>query len=403
MTKKTNKTIILFILGLLSAIGPFSIDMYLPAFKTIAADFNTSIDHIQLSLSSFFIGVASGQLIYGPLLDKYGRKKPLIFGLCLYILASLFCAITDSADHLILYRFVQALGSCSGMVAARAMVRDLYKPEEAAKIFSLLMLVVGISPLLAPSVGAFVLHNMEWHTIFIILASIAFIILLGTIFLLPESYSGNKEMSLRPKAILGGYWEVLKNPVFLTYCLVGSLSSSGLYSYLAGSSFVMQTTFGLSETAYGTVFAIIASALVLATQINRFVLNRWTSTEISKFANLSQVIISIGLISLTVFHIINLPLMVLFIFLYLFCQGFIFPNTSAMALAPFSKLAGSASALLGCIQMALGALFSALVSFFHNDTAVPMVALMGLCSILGLVAYNLLPYLFKHELVKTKL
>lgn len=393
--KKTPRLLVLLILGLLSAVGPFSIDMYLPAFKTIATDFDTSVDHIQLSLSAFFVGVAVGQLIYGPLLDKYGRKKPLLIGLGLYLVASILCALTKDANHLILYRFVQALGSCAGLVASRAMVRDLFKPEEGAKIFSMLMLVIGISPLLAPSVGALVVEHSNWHMIFIILAAIALLIILATIFLLKESYAGNKEMSLKPKAIVGGYWEVLRHPIFLTYCLVGSLASAGLYSYLAGSSYIMQSIYGLTEAQYGTVFAIIASALIIATQLNRIALNRFNSSEIARVANSCQLVVSSILLAGTYFQWINLHILVALIFFYLCCQGFTFPNTSALALSPFSKLAGSASALLGCIQMGLGAFFSAMVSYLHNGTAMPMVSMMALCSFLGLICYQVLPKILK--------
>lgn len=390
ISRKKRFTILL-ILGLLSAVGPFSIDMYLPAFETIAKDFNTSIEHIQLSLTAFFIGIAAGQLIYGPLLDKYGRKKPLIVGFLIYIIASILCAYTKEVNHLIFLRFMQALGSCSGMVASRAMVRDLFEPREGAKVFSLLMLVVGISPIVAPSVGAFVLASFDWHIIFIILAILAFIILLGVIFILPESYKGNKEMSLRPQHIISGFWRVFINPTFILYAAVGGFASSGLYAYLAGSSFVLQNLFGLSESQYGMVFGIVASSLIIATQFNRLLLNRWQSEDISKKASLFQAISGVLLVILALSGWINLYALIGLICLFLCAQGFIFPNTSALALAPFGKLAGSASALLGCIQMALGAITSALVSYFHNETVLPMVSVMCFGALVSFLIYTFLP------------
>src|SRR5690606_6572179 len=186
-----NGFLVFIILGLLSAIGPFSIDMYLPGFEAIAASLQTSVAHIQLSLTSFFIGIASGQIIYGPLLDRFGRKIPLIVGLVIYIATSVGCALTNSADNLIIYRFIQALGSCGGMVASRAMVRDFYGPTESAKIFSLLMLIIGISPILAPTVGSFVMSHWHWHGIFLVLAVITTCILLAVVFFLPESRGAN--------------------------------------------------------------------------------------------------------------------------------------------------------------------------------------------------------------------
>ena len=387
VSRKKRFTIIL-ILGLLSAIGPFSIDMYLPAFEAISKDFNTSIEHVQLSLTAFFVGIASGQLIYGPLLDKYGRKKPLIGGFLIYIIASILCAYTKDANHLIALRFIQALGSCSGMVASRAMVRDLFDPREGAKVFSLLMLVIGISPIVAPTVGAFVLTNFDWHIIFVILAVLALLILLGVIFILPESYKGDRDMSLRPKPIISGFWRVFANPTFILYAAVGGLASSGLYAYLAGSPFALQNVFGLSESQYGMAFAFIASSLIIATQFNRLLLNRWKSETISKKASFFQASAGVLLVLFAALGWMNLYILIGFISLFLCAQGFIFPNTSALALAPFGKLAGSASALLGCIQMSLGALTSALVSYFHNETILPMVSVMCISSVAAFIIYS---------------
>lgn len=388
---KSRRFAILLILGLLSAIGPFSIDMYLPAFDTIAADFDSPIEKIQLSLTAFFVGIAIGQIIYGPLLDKFGRKKPLFVGLGIYILASIMCAFTEDADHLIVFRFLQALGSCSGMVASRAMVRDYFDPREGAKVFSMLMLVIGISPIIAPSVGAFVLAHFDWHIIFLILTGLATLILLAVIFVLPESYKGNRGMSLYPKAILTGYWSVFKTPVFLLYAMVGGFAASGLYAYLSGSPFVLQSLHGLTESQYGIAFAMVASCLIIATQLNRVLLNRLTSEEISKKASYFQAAAGVLLVIFALTGMLNLITLLALICLFLCAQGFIFPNTSAMALAPFDRLAGSASALLGCIQMALGAGSSALVSHFHNGTQVPMTAVMCGGAVISFLIYLLLP------------
>lgn len=388
---KPRRFTILLILGLLSAIGPFSIDMYLPAFETIALDFDSPIEKIQLSLTAFFIGIAVGQIIYGPMLDKFGRKKPLFVGLSIYIAASIMCAYTEDADHLIVYRFLQAFGGCSGMVASRAMVRDYFDPREGAKVFSMLMLVIGISPIIAPSVGAFVLAHFDWHIIFLILTLLALLILLAVIFILPESYKGNRQMSLYPKDIISGYWSVFKTPVFLLYAMVGGFAASGLYAYLSGSPFVLQTLHGLSESQYGIAFAMVASCLIVATQLNRVLLNKFTSEEISKKASYFQAIAGVLLVFFAVTGILNLFTLLALICLFLCAQGFIFPNTSAMALAPFARLAGSASALLGCIQMALGAAASALVSYFHNGTQLPMVAVMCFGAIISFLIYQLLP------------
>jgi len=383
---KNNRKVTLLILGLLSAIGPFSIDLYLPAFDVIAEDFNTSVDKVQLTLTSYFIGIAFGQMIYGPLLDKYGRKKPLLVGLAIYFFASLLCILTKDINHLIILRFLQALGSCGGMVGARAMVTDYYSNREAAKVFSLLMLVIGVSPILAPSIGAFMLAHFDWHYIFLFLAVLSLFILVATAFLLPESFAGNRSLSLAPKSILGNFWQVLSNKVFISYCLIGSIASAGTYAYLAGSSFVMQQFFGLTKAEYGIAFAFIASAMVIATQLNRYFLKKHSSEYISRM-NTWQAFIGILMVIALTTNSLSFPVLLILIFCFLFGHGFIFPNTSAVALTPFKSLAGSASALLGCIQMAIGAFASALVSFFHNGTAWPMLMVMCSGGILSLILH----------------
>lgn len=378
-----RRQFIFVILGLLSAVGPFSIDMYLPAFDNIATNLDTTVAHIQYSLTSFFIGISSGQLVYGPLLDRFGRKPPLIVGLVIYIAASLGCALTNSADHLIVYRFIQALGSCSGLVASRAMVRDFFGPAESARIFSLLMLVIGISPILAPSVGGFVMLHWDWHGIFLILTGITTLILIAVVFKLPESHRPNPQLSLLPRHIINAYWQVFRHRQFFTYALAGGLASSGLYAYLAGSPYLMITKYGLSQQQYGLVFGFIASALIAASQLNRYVLKRFTSAFLAKRALTIQSVMGLLLVAFSVAGWMNAYLMVGLVFLFVGSQGFIFPNTSALALAPFSELAGSASALLGSLQMAIGAISSGAVSYLHNETAIPMTSVMAACATLS--------------------
>lgn len=393
---KTNKRLILLILGLLSAVGPFSIDMYLPAFDTIAKGFGTDIEKVQLSLTSFFIGIAVGQMIYGPLLDKYGRKKPLLVGLTIYAGASLLCVMTRNVESLILIRFIQALGSCAGMVASRAMVQDYYAGKEAARVFSLLMLIIAISPILAPSVGAFLLEQFDWHYIFIVLFIIGLIILLSSIFFLPESFQGNRTLSLAPRSIISKYFEVFTNSTFLLYCLIASFASSGLYAYLAGSSYVLQEICGLTQKEYGLAFAFVASALILSTQLNRLVLKRWSMQSICMIANICQVGVGMLMVATLWLNMVNLQSILGLAFCYLFCQGFIFPNASAMAMFPFKTNAGSASALLGFLQMGLGAISSAAVSLLHNQSAQPMLYVMCIAAALSL-AFHLIRKTFYSE------
>ncbi|NBX28686.1 MAG: MFS transporter [Chitinophagia bacterium] len=358
-SKKSHFYLIL-ILGLMSAIGPLSIDMYLPAFPTIAKGLNTSIETVTLSLSSFFIGISIGQLIYGPLLERYGRKIPLYFGLSLYAISAFACATAVSVEMLILFRFFQALGGCVGMVASRAMVRDLFDVKDNAKVFSTLMLIIVIA-----------------------------MILTGIYFLLPDSKGPDVHYSLKPAAILSGFGSILKNPQFILYTFSGAVASAGLYAFISGSPFVFIDFFKVSQQHYGWMFGVVASGLIGSSQLNSVLLKKYNSDQIIKVALYFQSSVSIVLVSSGLFGIATVLSTVTLVFLFLCCQGFIFPNASALSMAPFGHNAGNASALMGFIQMSVGALMSAMVSVFHNNTILPMTGVMAFCSISASLIYTL--------------
>ncbi|HYH14932.1 MAG TPA: multidrug effflux MFS transporter [Flavisolibacter sp.] len=382
MEKRKRVTLIL-LLGLLSALGPFSIDMYLPGFPAIADDLGTSVDAISYSLSSFFVGICIGQIICGPLLDRYGRKRPLIGGLVLYILASVGCALATSIEVLILFRFLQALGGCVGMVAPRAIVRDVFPVEENAKVFSLLILILGVSPIIAPTAGSFVIANYGWHQVFVILAIATTLLLVAVYFFLRESRPPDPQFSLRPAPILRAFGSVLKVPQFYTYAIAGGLVSAALFAYLSGSPFVFMNLYGLSEQQYGWIFGLVAAGLITTSQLNNLLLKKYNSEQIIRVTITLQSLIGLTLVLGTYLNWFGLAGIITCIALFLSCQGFSFPNASALSMAPFTKEAGSASALLGAMQMGLGALASALVGVFNNGTAVPLAAVMAACAVLG--------------------
>jgi DHA1 family bicyclomycin/chloramphenicol resistance-like MFS transporter len=372
---------LILILGLLSAIGPFSIDMYLPAFPAIAKGLHTTVAQVMLSLSSFFIGISVGQLLYGPLLERFGRKKPLYAGLCIYLIASVGCALAASVNALIVLRFLQALGGCVGMVAARAMVRDLFEVKENAKIFSLLMLVVAISPIIAPTLGGYVTSMLGWRYVFVMLIAVNIIILAGIYFLLPESKKPDPDFSLKPGPIINNFAGVIKHPQFYTYALTAAISASGLYAYIGGSPYVFMEIFHVSEKQYGWIFALIAMGLIGSSQLNSVLLRTYTSEQIVKVALCCQSITGVILVIITLLGWSELFVTIFLIFIFLCCQGFTFPNASALSLASFGHNAGSASALMGAIQMGIGACASALVSVLQNHTALPMAGVMAFCAI----------------------
>lgn len=375
----------IFTLGLLSAMGAFSIDMYLPGFPAIAKDLHTTVAHITLSITSFFIGISIGQMIYGPLLDKYGRRKPLYIGLVVYLIASVGCAFAPTADALIGIRFLQALGSCAGLVASRALVRDIFPVNENAKIFSLLMLVLALSPIVAPTLGGYVTSLFGWQSIFYILAGIAALTLVLVYFKLPEGRQPDLEISLLPAPIIKGFLEVAKEPQFYTYAFAGAIASSGLYAYIAGSPFVFMELYHVSDKQYGWIFAIIAMGLIVAAQVNSVLLRKFSSEQIIRVTLFCQCLAGIALVLGTWFNVLGLYSTIFLIWVFLSTQGFAFPNSSALSLAPFTKNAGTASALMGAIQLGIGAISTALVSLFNNNTAMPMAAVMCVCAITSFI------------------
>src|SRR6186997_849326 len=387
-TKKKKNFYLILILGMLTAIGPFSIDMYLPAFPDIAKNLHTTVAQVTLSLSSFFIGISVGQLLYGPLLERFGRKKPLYIGLCIYLLASIGCALAASVNALIVLRLLQALGGCVGMVAARAMVRDLFEVKENAKIFSTLMLVVAVSPIIAPTLGGYITAVLGWRFVFAMLIVVDLIILAGIYFLLPESKKPDPNFSLRPAPIIKNFAGVITHPQFYTYALTAAISAAGLYAYIGGSPHVFMEIFHVSERQYGWIFALIAMGLIGSSQLNSVLLKNYTSEQIIKVALTCQTIIGAVMVLISLFGWGDLFITIFFIFIFLCCQGFVFPNASALSLASFGHHAGSASALLVGIQMSIGAGTSALVSFLQNNTALPMTGVMACCTISALSVFS---------------
>jgi DHA1 family bicyclomycin/chloramphenicol resistance-like MFS transporter len=384
MNQRQRLSLIL-ILGSLTALAPFSIDMYLPGFPAIAIDLNTTVAKVSLSLSTFFVGISAGQLLYGPLLDRFGRKKPLYAGLCVYILASIGCMLVPDISGLIVLRFLQAIGGCVAGVAAVAMVRDLFPVEENARVFALLMLVLGLSPLLAPTIGGYVTTAFGWRSVFIILAILGGLLLLATRYGLPNGYKPDTSLSLKPKPILNNFLTVLREPKFYTYAITGAVAFAGLFAYVADSPLVFMTIYRVSGQEYGWIFAGLSVGLIGASQLNGFLLRRYRSEQLVRAALIGQVLITSLFLLLTSMGLLGVAGTITFLFLFLCCLGIVNPNTGALALSPFTKNAGSASALMGATQMGLGALASFAVSLFNNHTAIPMVSIIAATSIVALL------------------
>lgn len=373
---------IIYILGFLTAIGPFSIDAYIPGFPSIASDLATDIEHVTLSLTSYFIGISLGQLFYGPVLDRFGRKKPLLTGLIIYMVAAVGCAFAPSIYLLIGFRFLLAIGGCVGMVASRAVVRDIFSPHDTAKVFSMMMLVMGVAPIIAPILGGFIVASAGWRYIFLLLlivsASITFVIKR----FLPETKESDISVSFHPVKLIEGYFSLFRSRTFLVYSVASGAASAALFSYISDSSFIFIQLFGIPEAYFGWIYALNAMALISASQFNRLWLSRRTSRQVTIVTIVLQFAASLLLVISVVMNASYILIMAL-IFIYLFWLGFLNPNTTALALEPFKKNAGTASAMLGSMQMIFGAAASAFVSIFHNGTALPMAVFLMIFSVLG--------------------
>lgn len=395
-TKKYVKLIL--ILGSMTALGPFSIDMYLPGFSGIAADLHTSVAKVSMSLSSYFIGISAGQLLYGPLLDRFGRKKPLFFGLLVYILASLGCVYVANIDTFIFLRFIQAVGSCAATVVSVAMVRDLFPVKDIPKVFSLLMLVLGLSPMLAPTIGGYITEDYGWHIVFLILMCMGIAILIASQIGLPNTYKPDNSISLKPKPIILNFLKVVKNPQFFTYAFTGSIAFSGLFSYVAASPIIFMDIYHVDAKTYGWIFAFMSVSFIGSSQLNSVLLKKFSSEQMIFSALITQSLISIVFLILSWNNLIGLYGTIAMLFLFLGCLGISNPNTAGLTLAPFAKNAGSASALMGAIQLGLGALASFAVGSFVKDSVVPMVVIMTSTTILAFIILNIGKHFIKEKI-----
>jgi DHA1 family bicyclomycin/chloramphenicol resistance-like MFS transporter len=369
---------ILLILGALCAFGPLAIDFYLPSFPTLARQFATDVEHVQLSLAAYFVGIALGQLFYGPLADRYGRRGPLLLGVVLFTAASLACALAPSLEWLIGARFVQALGGCAGMVVTRAVVRDLCDPLASAKVFSQLVLVMGLAPILAPLGGGLLLSTLGWPWIFHSLALFAGLCLLAVLLWLPETRpQGFKPAPLR--GALGQYRILLGNGAFVTYSLLGGVAIAGMFAYIAGSPFVFIELYGVPAEHYGWLFGSNAAGFVLVAQLNARLVRRGGPGHWLRRMVLLYLASGLALLGLAAWQPASLWPLLVPLFVCVACLGSILPNATACAMAGQGEHAGSASALLGSLQFSVAASASALVGALHDGTAAPMALVIALC------------------------
>jgi DHA1 family bicyclomycin/chloramphenicol resistance-like MFS transporter len=381
---------LVLILGGLAAFAPLSFDMYLPAFPELATDFGTSASAIQLTLTSCLVGVAVGQLVFGSLSDARGRRGPLLVGLVIYTVASALCALAPDALTLAGLRFVQGFAAGAAVVASRAVVRDLHSGTAAARFFSSLMLVNGLAPVLAPSIGSAVLEVTTWEGIFLVLAATGVLLVAAVALGLPETLPRERRREAGLRRVLAGFGEPLHDRWFVGHALALGLAVSGVFAYIAGSSFVLQDVYGLSPRAFALVFGVNGLGIIVCGQLNRLLL-RWTEPRRILLAGLGACAVAGVGVLVAIVADAPLGLVLAPLFVGVATIGFVMPNATALALTNHPHVAGSASALLGTTQFAIAAVVAPLVGIAGRDTALPLGIALAVLGTAALVTGIVVP------------
>jgi DHA1 family bicyclomycin/chloramphenicol resistance-like MFS transporter len=369
------------VLGLLAAVGPFAIDMYLPALPTIAADLGATTAATQMTLTLFFVGFGLSQLAYGPITDMVGRKPPLYFGLGLFLLGSVGCGLAPSIEWLIAFRLLQGIGAASVMVVPRAVIRDLHTGVEATRLMSTVMLVFSVSPILAPLTGSALIVPFGWRAVFAAVAIVAVLALFLVAFVLPETWPKERRVRAEIASVLSGYGYLLTHRRFLGLTFIGGLGMASFFSFLASSSFIYIEHFGLTPTQFSLAFSVNAIGFIGASQFSaslgmRFGMARVVMTAVSVYA-----VFALALFAVTLAGSDNLVVLMVLLFCAFAWLGLVIPATMVLALDEHGPIAGMASALGGTLQMVTGGILIVVVSVFYDGTSLPMVTTIALCAV----------------------
>ena len=371
----------LVLMAALTALGPLSIDMYLPSFPAIAESLGTDRGSVERTLAAFLIGLALGQLFYGPLSDRFGRKPPLYVGLAIYVAASIGCVFASSIDALTALRFFQALGGSAGMVIARAVIRDRSDTRGSAQALSLLMLVMGVAPILAPLLGGAVLSIAGWHGIFVFLSLFGGGVFAAVATRMQETVVAQSAARISIASVLGNYGRLLRNRHFMACAAAGGLGTSGMFAYIVGSPHIFIEHYGITPGHYGFLFGLNAIGIVGGAQINARLLRKYPPHRILRKALWGLPIASLVGLTLAASGMINLPLLMLCLFVFIGSLGFIGPNATALGLAGQGARTGAASALLGTLQFVFGTLAGVAVSLAPNAGELSLLAVMSACGV----------------------
>ncbi len=374
------------ILGGLAAFGPLSIDMYLPAFPDLARTLGASESMVQLTLTAFMVGLAAGQVVAGPLSDSFGRRRPLLVGLVLYTASSLVCAVAPSIEALAALRLAQGVSAGAGIVIARAAVRDLYSGTEMAQFFSMLMLVNGLGPMLAPVIGGQVLRVSAWPGVFVVLAGFGVLLLVASALGLPETLPRDRRRPARVGGIARTYARIATDRTFMAYALSAGFSMGAMFAYISGSSFVLQGIHGMSPQGFSLVFAVNALGIMALSQGNRVLLRRFSPRRLLSSGLWASAVGGLVVLASALLDL-GLPVLLPGLFVVVASVGVVSPNCAALALADHGRRAGAAAALLGLLQFLFGGLAAPLVGLGGNGTALPMAVVIAVLSVAGVVTF----------------
>ena len=367
----------LLLVGSLSLFGPLCIDMYLPALPRISENLHTSASAVQISLTTCLIGLGLGQVVYGVISDSLGRRRPLAFGLVLFVVASLACAFAPNPLALAGFRFLQGFGGAAGIVIARAIVRDLFEGHQAARVFSMLMLVTGCGPVLAPQIGAELLLLTSWRGVFLTLAVAGGVLLVIATIRVPETLRHEVRSDLGLRSALASMRRVGSSVAFLQHALAASLGFGAIFAYVAGASFAIENVYHASAQEFGLLFALNALGLISGSQINARVVRRIGAQRLMTGGLVAMALSTAGLLLVVITHFGGLLAVVIGMFATMTANGFIGPNAMALSLQDFPDVAGSASALLGVFQFSLGAVVAPIVGARGSRDIFPMALVMA--------------------------
>jgi len=370
------------VLGALSAMGPISIDLYLPGLPELANDLRTSASAAQLTLTACLAGLAIGQLLAGPLSDRLGRRRPLLVGLAGFCAASFACALAPDIASLTVLRLAQGFAGAGAIVISRAVVRDLRSGAAAARLFSVLMLVTGLAPTLAPILGGQLLRVTSWRGLFVALGVVGLGLFAGTALALPETLPPERRHAGEWRAIGRTFRELARSRAFCGYALVVSFSFAEMFAYIAGSPFVLQEIYGVSAQLYGGIFALNALGIVACAQLNGLLVGRVEPRTLLRAGIVAEAVAGVALLAVVVAGGIGLAGILPCLFVSVSSIGLVFPNASALALTPYPDVAGSASALLGVLNFVVGAAVAPIVGVAGTDTALPMGIVIAACGVL---------------------